>query len=322
MSDRLIFSTDALPERDRFPAFCEEVIRRYTALDIITRERSQFRGAVELQRAESVDVGSFATAAASFDRAPHLVRDGDDGLIIMLCRSGTAYQSQRGYDQALQSGQGVICDCGYSGGLNMTTDSRFWSVKVPRAKITSLVPQIDQFGGVMLNKDPVARRLLFGYLAGTHDVDLSDGRRASRLYDEHIIGLIALAIGAEGDAREFVEQHGVRQVRRAAVVREIETSFGDPNLDAEVVAIRLGITSRYVHLLLEPTGQTFSEHLLEQRLMSAAAILRDPGQWGRKIADIAFQVGFADLSHFNRNFRRKYGATPTDIRHAAFQDAR
>jgi AraC-like DNA-binding protein len=56
--------------------------------------------------------------------------------------------------------------------------------------------------------------------------------------------------------------------------------------------------------------------------MSAAAILRDPGQWGRKIADIAFQVGFADLSIFNRNFRRKYGATPTDIRQAAFQDAR
>ena len=37
MSDRLFFSTDTLPERDRFPAFCEEIIRRYTALDISRR---------------------------------------------------------------------------------------------------------------------------------------------------------------------------------------------------------------------------------------------------------------------------------------------
>ena len=65
----LFFSTDAMPERDRFPAFCEEVIRRYTALDVRKRDESPFRGVITLRRVGDVDVGTFATSAANFDRS-------------------------------------------------------------------------------------------------------------------------------------------------------------------------------------------------------------------------------------------------------------
>jgi AraC-like DNA-binding protein len=37
----------------------------------------------------------------------------------------------------------------------------------------------------------------------------------------------------------------------------------------------------------------------------------------RSITSIAFDVGFGNLSHFNRLFRRNYGATPSDVRAAA-----
>ena len=65
---------------------------------------------------------------------------------------------------------------------------------------------------------------------------------------------------------------------------------------------------------------TQSHHLLEKRLEKAAALLRD-GDWrDRKIADIALAAGFNDLSHFNRSFRRRFGATPSDLRAAAARD--
>jgi AraC-like DNA-binding protein len=91
----------------------------------------------------------------------------------------------------------------------------------------------------------------------------------------------------------------------------------DHTLDATTAAARLGITVRYVHYLLEPTGRTFAEHVLDRRLMRIWQILRDPQHVTRRIADIALEVGFKDLSYFNRVFRRKYEATPTDIRRAA-----
>ena len=33
-----------------------------------------------------------------------------------------------------------------------------------------------------------------------------------------------------------------------------------------------------------------------------------------KISTIAYDCGFADVSYFNRMFRRSYGASPSDIR--------
>jgi len=36
----------------------------------------------------------------------------------------------------------------------------------------------------------------------------------------------------------------------------------------------------------------------------------------RRISDIAYDAGFGDLSYFNRVFRRRYDATPSEIRNA------
>ena len=51
------------------------------------------------------------------------------------------------------------------------------------------------------------------------------------------------------------------------------------------------------------------------------ALLRDPQWHSRRIADIAAEAGFTDLSYFNRAFRRHYGATPSDIRARSNGDA-
>ena len=255
-------------------------------------------------------------------RSPRLVGDGNDSVIVVLCRSGGAYQSQLGNDVVLKPGDAVLCDCGYAGGIYMTADSSFASVKAPRAAITKLLPHMDRLAGAKLDRDDVARRLLFGYLGGTLDVGLKDGARAAQLYGEHIIDLIALALGAEGDARELVEQRSVGAVRRAAILRRIEHGMHDPNLSATAVAGQLGITPRYLRLLLEETGRSFSEHVLEKRLEHAAELLRDLRQRNRKVSAIAFACGFGDLSYFNRAFRRRYGATPSDLRDSARQENR
>lgn len=171
---------------------------------------------------------------------------------------------------------------------------------------------MDRLAGAKLDRDDVARRLLFGYLGGTVDVDLKDGARAAQLYGEHIIDLIALALGAEGDARELVEQRSVGAVRRAAILHGIEHGMRDPTLSATAIASQLGITPRYLRLLLEETGRSFSEHVEH-----AAELLRDPRLQGRKVSAIAFACGFSDLSYFNRAFRRRYGETPSDMRETA-----
>ena len=54
--------------------------------------------------------------------------------------------------------------------------------------------------------------------------------------------------------------------------------------------------------------------VLEQRLVRAARLLRDPRHLARKVSDIAYLAGFNDMSYFHRAFRRRFGMTPSDMR--------
>jgi AraC-like DNA-binding protein len=323
MTGRLSFATDALAERDRFPAFCEEIVRRYTRLDLRTAEPARFRAAVDMQRIGAIGIGLLSTTALESSRTASLVRDGDDSILVTLVKSGQAYQEQRGYEQKLGAGDAIICDCGYPGELNFVTDSQLWHLKVPRQRITGLLlPRAAGYAGVRLDKDPTARRLLFDYLEATRDLGSDVGGRAGLIYEQHIIDLIALALGAGDEPQPAAEDCSIRALRRDAILRELNMLADDPNLSAKSIAGRLGITPRYLRMLLEETGRSFSEHLLAKRLERAAALLREERWQRRRIADIAFACGFGDLSYFNRSFRRHYGATPSDVRESAKEAAK
>ena len=74
------------------------------------------------------------------------------------------------------------------------------------------------------------------------------------------------------------------------------------------------MTPRYVQRLFEADGTTFSEFLIGQRLARAHRLLCEPESSHAAISTIAYDVGFGDLSYFNRRFRRRYGLTPREVR--------
>jgi transcriptional regulator GlxA family with amidase domain len=156
--------------------------------------------------------------------------------------------------------------------------------------------------------------LLVNYIGALQDTDALATPELRQLVVAHVNELVALAIGARRDAAEFARGHGLRAARLVKVLRLIEARIEEAGLSAAAVACQLGVTPRYVHLLLEETGRTFSQHVLEKRLARAMTLLRDPQMRARKIAEIAFDVGFADLSYFNRLFRRHFRDTPSGVR--------
>jgi AraC-like DNA-binding protein len=64
----------------------------------------------------------------------------------------------------------------------------------------------------------------------------------------------------------------------------------------------------------EQAGITYSGFALEQRLLRAERLLRNPAMRTRKIIEIAHLAGFHDVSYFHRAFRRRFGQTPDDVR--------
>jgi len=51
-------------------------------------------------------------------------------------------------------------------------------------------------------------------------------------------------------------------------------------------------------------------------------MLTDPRFASRSITSVAFDAGFGDVSYFNRSFRRRFGATPSETRAEAIKMSR
>ncbi|HEX4024780.1 MAG TPA: helix-turn-helix transcriptional regulator [Steroidobacteraceae bacterium] len=112
------------------------------------------------------------------------------------------------------------------------------------------------------------------------------------------------------------QPHGItgqRGVLRAKAVAFVETNLADPDLGVTSIAADLGVSTRYVQLLFAELLTTPSSFIRARRLETAADLLRQRGATAC-ITDIAFDVGFGDLSGFCHAFRRRFGVTPSDFR--------
>ena len=138
-----------------------------------------------------------------------------------------------------------------------------------------------------------------------------------RLAVGHMHDLVAGTIRATRDGRAIAEGRGIAAARLQAIMTTISTHLGDGDLSVAEIARRHRVTPRYVHKLFENEGLTFSSFILGQRLSRVHRLLSDPHLADRSISSMAFDVGFGDLSYFNRTFRQRYAATPTEIRQRA-----
>ena len=106
-------------------------------------------------------------------------------------------------------------------------------------------------------------------------------------------------------------------VRRDQIARHMRRHFADPGLSAAEVAAAVGVSRRYLHRLFAEDGRSFREELIALRIEACLRALLDANQVELTIAEIAFAAGYADISQFNRHFRRLKGTTPSELRRAA-----
>jgi AraC-like DNA-binding protein len=92
--------------------------------------------------------------------------------------------------------------------------------------------------------------------------------------------------------------------------------LNDSSLTIGSIARSLGLSAKQVQRLFERSGMTFTEFVLEQRLLAARRLLSGADGRHGKIGTVAYSVGFGDLSYFNRTFRGRFGVTPSECRDA------
>lgn len=95
-------------------------------------------------------------------------------------------------------------------------------------------------------------------------------------------------------AKEYIQEHQTENLRLGHVARAVNTS-----------------TFYFCKMFKKVTGINFTDYLSRVRVEKSKNLLLNPNL---RISEIAFEVGFQSLTHFNRVFKKILGHSPTEYR--------
>jgi AraC-like DNA-binding protein len=95
-------------------------------------------------------------------------------------------------------------------------------------------------------------------------------------------------------AREHIDKHKTEELSLTDVAKAVGASV-----------------FHFCKVFHKATGLSFTDYVARVRLEDARTQLLNPG---RRISEIAYEVGFQSLTQFNRTFKRVFGQSPTQFR--------
>jgi AraC-like DNA-binding protein len=160
---------------------------------------------------------------------------------------------------------------------------------------------------------PLPELMVFGELAqavadGRSDISLDE---IGQLFASRFVEMVT------GRPRKPVTA-GARDRRRAVETALWIDAHSHQPIDLEQAARQSGISPfHFLRLFSDVLDVTPHQYLLRSRLRHAARLLADED---RPVTDVAYDVGFGDLSNFVRTFHRAAGVSPLKFRRASRGD--
>lgn len=255
------------------------------------------------------------TIRQSSRQARNVADDGHDGYLLFVNRGDTVLAgTQVGRDYRLGPGQAALVSASEPSKM-IGGDRNLWTnVVIPRDVLATAFGHIDDRLALCIDAESEALSLLTRYC---RMIEAGPPLVAPHLVahvSETMVDLVGLATGAKGEVAEAASLRGLRAARSQAILAKIAGNFTNPDISARSVARELGLSVRYVHELLEETGLSFAEHVLELRLQKTRRFLSDRAYDKLLVSEIAYSCGFSSLSYFNRAFRHRFGCTPGSAR--------
>ncbi|SFO33701.1 AraC-type DNA-binding protein [Bradyrhizobium sp. Ghvi] len=310
----LKISSNDIPESERAAALRDFYCRGLVKAELETRDDESIMASLTAHSLPDAQLLLGTLFGAKLVRSRQLAVDGDDSLALVFNRSGAVGVTGRGRDLMLGPGDAVLASA-----EDATTFERFvagdcFSLLVPRRVLAPIVMDIDDAVMRVIRDRQTEIAVLVDYATSLVREHALATPALRELGAGHLHDLLALVLGPTDDVRESAGRRGAKAARLRKAKFVIANNCWRPDLSVVGVAQELGVTPRYLQRLFEADGKTFSSFLVEQRLKRAHRMLREPEFVERPVSSIAYDVGFGDLSYFNRCFRRAYGATPSDVR--------
>ncbi len=305
-----VFSTDAVPPRQRTAYWHESVLRRLDAKPCHEDKRPFQARLMRLSGEGAELLQHSADSMLAMRDAERCRRDGYDDIAIDFVAVSTRATLTHAGTKRLHTGDMVVVDCAQPVEINRSKH-KVISLFIPRARVRHAVGNPAVLAGQLLPRQGLAA-LLRQHMLTTMEqaVHLLPVQRVMAINAAADMALSILQIQAGGrlDADQFAT--GTYHAALALIERECI----NPELTPQHIAASLGCSRAALYRAFAKEGMSVAAAIWTARLTHATRMLQATACSNLLISEIAFRSGFADHSTFDRMFKRMYDMTPGDMR--------
>lgn len=307
----LRFSSADLPERERATVLREVFGRGICNMDIAPLTDAPH---VEMELRALPDLNIMWGRNSPHRMIVNHVPNRDEDMFMMSIFASPLQVRHPNAELSLDPGAALIVSTDQGVVAESPNGCRHITLGMPRHALARVIRYPERFPIKSIAADGEALHLLQAYLQILQNHRASWSPDLERAAVSHVYDLVALAIGTTPEINIRDNGDSLGAARLAVIKKMIRENLRRNDLTVIQVAAAQHVTPRYVQMLFEREGTTFSAFVLGERLSLVDRMLRDARLKGRSISDIALEAGFGDISYFNRVFRRTYGEAPSHRR--------
>lgn len=251
-----------------------------------------------------------------FDRPSQRIReDGIDHCLIQIYQEGETrgLWGETSHSRA-KPGDVLFLDTAQTV-HSVVSDFRNLTLLVPR---TLLVPHLgdpERYHGCILSRASSPGRLLGEHIRLLWSLLKTTPVAETQLIGLGLLDLVGRYFGGYSLNESHLESHPTALALRETIRAHIERMLESPDLSAEALAQRFGLSRSSLYNLFKPLGGV-SGYIQNRRLFRAHALLLAAGAHGANVTTVALRLGFKHPSHFTRAFREKFGYNPSLVHEA------
>ncbi|WP_420144386.1 helix-turn-helix domain-containing protein [Sphingobium sp.] len=270
----------------------------------------------ELGEADIVYSSSWGSPAR-IARTEYAIRNSPANVILLVLGvAGNAELSQSGRTTMLSRGSLAIVDSSKPYEISVPKGWKAIWLKVPRAMMESrLFTYADWLGRSLDTREGLAYAANCMIHACLHASKMVEGSQ-SRFLAAQVLDLACTAFANADDAVGAGVQGRSRHTEGIfnRVDRFIEGNIQNPSLGPALISRACGVSERYLRQLFASRGTTMTTLIRSKRLEECRRLLNGYGHCMPSVTEVAFSLGFENISSFNRAFKAHFGMTPRQVR--------
>jgi len=236
-------------------------------------------------------------------------------LIAFPTRAGLRYR-QQGRAERLAEGEYVLLGRKSSFELEVERGGKAAIVSLPAADLKGRIASVEDHAERRFQPNPHMSRLLVDFLRGVAELFASGHPPNPEALATEIVSIVALTLAAEDRGGVLDVRNGRYHLRRR-IFEFIEANLGDQDLCPRTIAASSRISVSYLYSLFNDDDTTVGQFVQTKRLQRAYEMLVADPSGRRTVSEVAYEVGFKNVSHFSRSFSRHFKMAPRDVRQTA-----